>query len=62
MQFEVFELERKSITISEQGRLQSFRKCYPLKLSEVLTKEEQEQILNTELFYGYKMEPLHSEI
>ena len=54
MQFEVFELERNQslfenkvdYNLSESG-------VHPLKLSEVLTKEEQEQILNTELFYGY---------
>ena len=54
MKFEQFELERNQslfenvvdYNLSESG-------VHPLKLSEILSKDEQKQLLNTELFYGY---------
>ena len=54
MKFEQFELERNhslfenevDFNLSESG-------VHPLKLSEILTKDEQREILDTELFYGY---------
>ena len=54
MQFEVFELERnQSLFENEVDYNLSESGVHPLKLSEILTNEEQKQILNTELFYGY---------
>ena len=54
MQFEVFELERnQSLFENEVDFNLSESGVHPLKLKEILTKQEQDQILNTELFYGY---------
>ena len=54
MNFEIFELERNQslfenkvdFNLSESG-------VHPLKLSEILTHDEQDELLNTNLFYGY---------
>ena len=54
MNFEIFELERNQslfenkvdFNLSESG-------VHPLKLSEILTIEEQKEILDLELYYGY---------
>ena len=54
MKFEQFELERNQslfenkvdYNLSESG-------VHPLKLSEILSSKEQQQLLETELFYGY---------
>ncbi len=54
MKFEQFELERnQSLFENEVDYNLSESGVHPLKLSEILTKEEQDQILETELFYGY---------
>ena len=54
MKFEQFELERnQSLFENEVDYNLSESGVHPLKLSEILTEEEQEQILDTELFYGY---------
>ena len=54
MKFEQFELERnQSLFENEVDFNLSESGVHPLKLSEILTEEEQKQILNTELFYGY---------
>ena len=56
MQFEVFELERnQSLFENEVDYNLSESGVHPLKLNEILTNEEQEQILNTELFYGLSL-------
>ena len=54
MKFEEFELERNQslfehkvdFNLSESG-------LHPLSLKDILTKEEQQSLLNTELIYGY---------
>ena len=54
MNFEIFELERNQslfenkvdFNLSESG-------VHPLKLSEILTRDEQKEILNLELSYGF---------
>ena len=49
MQFEVFELERnQSLFENEVDFNLSESGVHPLKLKEILTKQEQDQILNTE--------------
>ena len=54
MKFEQFELERnQSLFENEVDYNLSESGVHPLKLSEILTAEEQEKILDTELFYGY---------
>ena len=54
MKFEQFELERnQSLFENEVDFNLSESGVHPLKLSEILTEEEQRDILNTELFYGY---------
>ena len=54
MKFEIFELERnQSLFENEVDYNLSESGVHPLALSEILTKEEQQEILNTELFYGY---------
>ena len=54
MKFEQFELERnQSLFENEVDYNLSESGVHPLKLSEILLKDEQEQILETELFYGY---------
>lgn len=54
MKFEQFELERnQSLFENEVDYNLSESGVHPLKLSEILTEEEQEKILDTELFYGY---------
>ncbi len=54
MKFEQFELERnQSLFENEVDFNLSESGVHPLKLSEILTEEEQKEILNTELFYGY---------
>ena len=54
MKFEQFELERnQSLFENEVDYNLSESGVHPLKLSEILSREEQEKLLNTELFYGY---------
>ncbi len=54
MKFEKFELERnQSLFENEVDYNLSESGVHPLKLSEILSREEQEKLLNTELFYGY---------
>ena len=54
MKFEIFELERnQSLFENEVDYNLSESGVHPLALTEILTKEEQQEILNTELFYGY---------
>ena len=54
MKFEEFQLERnQSLFENEVDYNLSESGVHPLKLSEILNEEEQEQILDTELFYGY---------
>ena len=54
MKFEQFELERnQSLFENEVDFNLSESGVHPLKLSEILTEEEQKEILHTELFYGY---------
>jgi len=54
MKFEQFELERnQSLFENEVDFNLSESGVHPLKLSEILTKDEQREILDTELFYGY---------
>ena len=52
MKFEEFQLERnQSLFENEVDYNLSESGVHPLKLSEILNEEEQEQILDTELFY-----------
>ena len=52
MKFEQFELERnQSLFENEVDYNLSESGVHPLKLSEILSREEQEKLLNTELFY-----------
>ena len=54
MRFEEFQLERnQSLFENEVDYNLSESGVHPLKISEILTSEEQEQVLDTELFYGY---------
>ena len=54
MKFEQFELERnQSLFENEVDFNLSESGVHPLKLSEILTADEQKEILDTELFYGY---------
>ena len=54
MKFEEFQLERnQSLFENEVDYNLSESGVHPLKLSEILNGEEQAQILDTELFYGY---------
>ena len=54
MKFEQFDLERnQSLFENEVDFNLSESGVHPLKLSEILTEEEQKEILQTELFYGY---------
>ena len=54
MKFEEFQLERnQSLFENEVDYNLSESGVHPLKLSEILNEEEQEQILDTGLFYGY---------
>ena len=54
MKFEQFELERnQSLFENEVDFNLSESGVHPLKLSEILTQDEQRAILDTELFYGY---------
>ena len=54
MKFEQFDLERnQSLFENEVDFNLSESGVHPLKLSEILNEEEQKEILNTELFYGY---------
>ena len=54
MKFEQFDLERnQSLFENEVDFNLSESGVHPLKLSEILNDDEQEEILNTELFYGY---------
>ena len=54
MKFEKFQLERnQSLFENEVDYNLSESGVHPLKMSEILTNEEQKQILDTELFYGY---------
>ena len=54
MKFEIFELERnQSLFENEVDYNLSESGVHPLALTEILTKDEQQEILNTELFYGY---------
>ncbi len=54
MKFEQFELERnQSLFENEVDFNLSESGVHPLKLSEILSIDEQKQILDTELFYGY---------
>ena len=54
MNFEIFELERnQSLFENEVDYNLSESGVHPLKLSEILTRDEQDELLNTNLFYGY---------
>jgi len=54
MKFEQFELERnQSLFENEVDFNLSESGVHPFKLSEILTEDEQKDILHTELFYGY---------
>jgi aspartate/methionine/tyrosine aminotransferase len=54
MNFEIFELERnQSLFENEVDFNLSESGVHPLKLSEILTSDEQDEILDTNLFYGY---------
>ena len=54
MKFEEFELERnQSLFENEVDYNLSESGVHPLKMSEILTKDEQTQILDKELLYGY---------
>ncbi len=54
MKFEQFELERnQSLFENEVDFNLSESGVHPLKLSEILTEDEQNELLNKELFYGY---------
>ena len=54
MKFEEFELERnQSLFENEVDYNLSESGVHPLKMSEILTKDEQAQILDKELLYGY---------
>ena len=54
MRFEEFELERnQSLYENEVDYNLSESGVHPLKISEILTKDEQTQILDKELLYGY---------
>ena len=54
MKFEEFELERnQSLFENEVDYNLSESGVHPLKMSEILTKDEQAQILDEELLYGY---------
>ena len=54
MKFEKFQLERnQSLFENEVDYNLSESGVHPLKMSEILTNEEQKQFLDTELFYGY---------
>ncbi|MBH10889.1 MAG: aspartate aminotransferase [Candidatus Marinimicrobia bacterium] len=54
MIFEIFELERnQSLYENEVDYNLSESGVHPLSLSEILTKEEQQEILNMEQYYGY---------
>ena len=54
MKFEIFELERnQSLYENEVDYNLSESGVHPLALSEILTKDEQREILNLEQFYGY---------
>jgi len=54
MKFEEFQLERnQSLFENEVDYNLSESGVHPLKISEILTSEEQKQLLDTELFYGY---------
>ena len=54
MRFEEFELERnQSLYENEVDYNLSESGVHPLKISEILTKDEQAQILDKELLYGY---------
>lgn len=54
MKFEEFQLERnQSLFENEVDYNLSESGVHPLKLSEILSHEEQDKILDTELFYGY---------
>ena len=54
MNFEIFELERnQSLFENEVDYNLSESGVHPLKLSEILTQDEQDELLNTNLFYGY---------
>ena len=54
MKFEQFDLERnQSLFENEVDFNLSESGVHPLKLSEILNEEEQKEILNKELFYGY---------
>ena len=54
MKFEIFELERnQSLYENEVDYNLSESGVHPLKLSEILTPDEQNELLNTNLFYGY---------
>ena len=54
MQFEEFQLERnQSLFENEVDYNLSESGVHPLKISEILSSEEQNQILDKELYYGY---------
>ena len=54
MKFEQFDLERnQSLFENEVDFNLSESGVHPLKLSEILNEEEQKEILNKELIYGY---------
>ena len=54
MKFEEFQLERnQSLFENEVDYNLSESGVHPLKISEILSSEEQNQILDKELYYGY---------
>ncbi len=51
--FEIFELERnQSLFENEVDYNLSESGVHPLKLSEILTRDEKDELWNTNLFYG----------
>ena len=54
MKFEIFELERnQSLFENEVDYNLSESGVHPLKLNEILTEDEQNELLNKNLYYGY---------